>query len=152
VLAVGAIFAGYLAEEYFVGADRGEFWKHAILVLPQHDSIAKAEELTGIIEFLPLIAGALGIATAYLCYSIEPDIPARLAMQYRALYRFCSTNGTSTSFMTGCSSTAFTSARAVEDRRRQDHRLSRPEYRRRHANWRASSRLQTGYVTHDLPC
>src|SRR4029079_1022099 len=24
ILAVGAIFAGYLAEEYFVGADRGE--------------------------------------------------------------------------------------------------------------------------------
>ena len=26
--------------------------------------------------------------TAYLCYSIEPDIPARLAMQYRSLYQF----------------------------------------------------------------
>ena len=34
VLAIGAIFAGYLAEEWFVGHDRGEFWKHAILVLP----------------------------------------------------------------------------------------------------------------------
>jgi NADH-quinone oxidoreductase subunit L len=88
VLAAGAVAAGYLAEEWFVGHERGEFWKHAILVLPQHDSLAKAEELTGIIEFLPLIAGVLGIATAYLCYSIEPDIPARLAMQYRALYQF----------------------------------------------------------------
>ena len=39
--------------------------------------------MTGVIEFLPLIAGVLGIATAYLCYSIEPDLPARLAMQYR---------------------------------------------------------------------
>jgi NADH-quinone oxidoreductase subunit L len=88
VLALGAIFAGYLAEEWFVGADRAEFWKHAILVLPQHDSLHKAEGLTGVIEFLPLIAGVLGIATAYLCYSVEPDIPARLAVQYRALYQF----------------------------------------------------------------
>ena len=88
VLALGAVVAGYFAEEWFVGPERGEFWKHAILVLPQHDSLAKAEELTGIIEFLPLIAGVLGIATAYLCYSIEPDIPGRLAMQYRALYQF----------------------------------------------------------------
>src|SRR6201999_2598047 len=37
VLAIGAIFAGWAAEEYFVGAERAEFWKHAILVLPQHD-------------------------------------------------------------------------------------------------------------------
>jgi NADH-quinone oxidoreductase subunit L len=88
VLALGAAVAGYFAEEWFVGPERGEFWKHAILVLPQHDSLHKAEELTGIIEFLPLIAGVLGIATAYLCYSIEPEIPARLAMQYRALYQF----------------------------------------------------------------
>jgi NADH-quinone oxidoreductase subunit L len=88
VLAAGAVVAGYLAEEWFVGHDRGEFWKHSILVLPEHDSLAKAEHLHGIIEFLPLIAGVLGIATAYLCYSIEPDIPARLAMQYRALYQF----------------------------------------------------------------
>jgi NADH-quinone oxidoreductase subunit L len=88
VLAAGAVVAGYLAEEWFVGHERGEFWKHSILVLPEHDSIAKAEHLHGIIEFLPLIAGVLGIATAYLCYSIEPEIPARVAMQYRALYQF----------------------------------------------------------------
>ena len=42
----------------------------------------------GVLEFLPLIAGVLGIVTAYLCYSIEPDIPTRLSMQYRSLYQF----------------------------------------------------------------
>jgi len=88
VLAAGAIFAGYFAEEYFVGHGRGAFWKDSILVLPGHDSIGAAEELHGIIEFLPLIAAALGIATAYLCYSIDPAIPARLALQYRAIYLF----------------------------------------------------------------
>jgi NADH-quinone oxidoreductase subunit L len=88
VLAAGAIFAGYLAEDFFVGEDRAELWKDSILVLPEHDSLAAAEHMHGILEFLPLIAGVLGIATAYLCYSIEPDIPARLAMQYRSLYQF----------------------------------------------------------------
>ena len=88
VLAAGAAVAGYFAEEYFVGDDRALFWKHSILVLPAHDAIAAADNLTGIIQFLPLIAGVLGIATAYLCYSIDPAIPARLAMQYRALYLF----------------------------------------------------------------
>ncbi|MBV9827497.1 MAG: NADH-quinone oxidoreductase subunit L, partial [Alphaproteobacteria bacterium] len=88
VLATGAIFAGMAGEHYFVGEGRGEFWKHAILVLPAHDSLAKAESLTGIIGYLPLIAGLLGIATAYLCYWIDPEIPTRVAVQYRALYQF----------------------------------------------------------------
>jgi NADH-quinone oxidoreductase subunit L len=88
VLAIGAIFAGWAADEYFVGAERGEFWKQAILVLPAHDSLAKAETLTGIIEYLPLIAGLLGIVTAYLCYWIDPGIPGRIAAQYRSLYLF----------------------------------------------------------------
>jgi NADH-quinone oxidoreductase subunit L len=88
VLAAGAAFAGYFAEEYFVGADRAEFWKQSILVLPGHDAIAASDELTGIIQFLPLIAAVLGIATAYLCYSLDPAIPPRLAMQYRAIYLF----------------------------------------------------------------
>src|SRR5206468_5814551 len=53
VLAAGAAVAGYFAEEYFVGAGRAAFWKSSILVLPGHDSIGAAEELSGIIEFLP---------------------------------------------------------------------------------------------------
>ena len=88
VLAAGAVVAGYLAEPYFVGEGRGEFWGHSILVLQGHDSIGAGEALTGIIQFLPLIAAVLGIATAYLCYSIDPAIPARLAAQYRAIYLF----------------------------------------------------------------
>jgi NADH-quinone oxidoreductase subunit L len=88
VLAAGAAVAGYFAEDYFVGAGRAAFWKSSILVLPAHDSIGAAEELSGIIQFLPLIAAALGIATAYLCYSIDPGIPARLTLQYRAIYLF----------------------------------------------------------------
>jgi NADH-quinone oxidoreductase subunit L len=88
VLAIGAIFAGYLFEEVFIGHERGEFWARSIFVLPAHDSIAAAEHIHGVLEFLPLIAGGLGIATAYLCYSIEPDLPTRLAVQYRALYHF----------------------------------------------------------------
>jgi NADH-quinone oxidoreductase subunit L len=88
VLAAGAIVAGYLAEHYFVGGERGDFWGQSILVLPSHDSIGAAEALHGIIEFLPLIAAVLGIATAYLCYSVDPAIPARLTAQYRAIYLF----------------------------------------------------------------
>src|SRR6184192_951737 len=88
VLAAGAAVAGYFAEEYFVGHERVEFWKHSILVLPQHDSIAAAEHVSWIIDYLPLIAGLLGIAVAYVCYSPIPELPSRLAMRFRAIYLF----------------------------------------------------------------
>jgi NADH-quinone oxidoreductase subunit L len=88
VLAAGAICTGFLFEHWFVGEGRGEFWKHSILVLPQHDSIGRAEEVSAFIAYLPLVAALLGIAIAYLCYSLEPGIPVRLATRFRALYLF----------------------------------------------------------------
>ena len=88
ILAFGAVFAGMLADHWFVGGARGDFWKHSILVLPQHDSIEAAEHVSWIIDYLPLVAGLLGIAVAYACYSLIPDIPSRLATRFRALYLF----------------------------------------------------------------
>src|SRR5437667_1640897 len=92
VLAVGAAVAGYLFEDWFVGHARGEVWKHSILVLPQHDSIAAAEHVSWIIDYLPLIAGLLGIAVAYVCYSLIPELSSRLAMRFRAIYLFLLNN------------------------------------------------------------
>jgi NADH-quinone oxidoreductase subunit L len=88
VLAAGAIFAGFLFEGWFVGAERSEFWKHAILVLPQHQTLGSGRELPVLIAFLPLIAGIIGIALAYLCYMFRPDIPERVSTQFRAVYLF----------------------------------------------------------------
>ncbi len=88
VLALGAVCAGFLTEHWFVGEGRGEFWRNSILVLPQHDSIAAAEDLSAIIFFLPLVAALLGIAVAYVCYSLIPDLPTRLSLRFRAIYLF----------------------------------------------------------------
>jgi len=88
VLALGAVCAGFLVEHWFVGEGRGEFWRNSILVLPQHDSIAAAEDLSAIIYFLPLVAALLGIAVAYVCYSLIPDLPTRLSLRFRAIYLF----------------------------------------------------------------
>jgi NADH-quinone oxidoreductase subunit L len=88
VLAAGAIFAGMLADHFFVGEGREEFWKKAILVLPAHDSIAASEHNGGFIDSLPLIGGLIGIALAYVCYMLRPGIPAAAAVHFRALYLF----------------------------------------------------------------
>ncbi len=88
VLATGAIVTGFLFEHWFVGEGRSEFWKNSIFVLPQHDSIARAEEVSALVAYLPLVAAVLGIALAYLFYALEPGIPTRLATRFRAIYLF----------------------------------------------------------------
>ena len=77
-----------LAEHWFVGDGRGEFWKHAILVLPQHDSIAAAEHVPASSSILPLIAGCSASRSPISAIRSSPRSPARLAMQFRALYLF----------------------------------------------------------------
>jgi NADH-quinone oxidoreductase subunit L len=88
VLAIGAAFFGWLGYDYFVGSERGSFWKLAILVLPGHDALASAENVPGLIRYLPLALGFAGLGTAYIFYIVNPQIPVRLAQQFRVLYLF----------------------------------------------------------------
>jgi NADH-quinone oxidoreductase subunit L len=88
VLAIGAAFFGFLGYDFFVGHDRADFWKSAILVLPQYDSLDAAEGNPLLVRYLPLIVAVIGIGVAYVFYVVDPRIPVRLASQYRALYLF----------------------------------------------------------------
>lgn len=88
VLAAGAAFAGYLGYDAFVGDGRAGFWRSAIFVLPDHAALANAERIPLVIAYLPLFAGVLGIAVAYLFYMVSPTIPVRLATRFRELYLF----------------------------------------------------------------
>jgi NADH-quinone oxidoreductase subunit L len=86
VLAFGAIFAGVIGFNDFVGEGRPEFWRESILILPDHDSLAGAEHVPWIISFLPLIAGLSGIAVAYICYMFRPELPGIVTARFRAIY------------------------------------------------------------------
>jgi len=88
VLAIGAAFFGWLGYQYFVGEERDAFWKTAILVLPGHDTLAAAEGVPALVRYLPLLCGFGGLATAYVFYILSPQIPVRLAQQFRVLYLF----------------------------------------------------------------
>jgi NADH-quinone oxidoreductase subunit L len=88
VLAIGAAFFGWLGFDYFVGDASAEFWKSAILVLPHHDALARAEAIPLLIRYLPLVCGVAGIAVGYVFYIVDPRIPVRLAQRYRELYLF----------------------------------------------------------------
>jgi NADH-quinone oxidoreductase subunit L len=88
VLAIGATVFGFIGYDFFVGAERTGFWKDSILVLPQYDSLARVEEISQLVRYLPLIFGLVGIATAYVFYVVDKTIPTLLASRFRALYLF----------------------------------------------------------------
>jgi NADH-quinone oxidoreductase subunit L len=88
VLAIGAAVLGGFLDGDFVGPGRGGFWKTAILVLPGHNALASAETVPFVVRWLPLLCGIGGLGTAYVFYIVSPQIPLRLAQQFRIIYLF----------------------------------------------------------------
>ena len=87
-LALGAIFAGGIAHEFFVGDARSSFWGNSILVLAEHDPLEGIDHIPAIISLLPLVAAVLGIAAAYVFYMFRPGWPALVARRLRPVYLF----------------------------------------------------------------
>ncbi|MCH8154470.1 MAG: NADH-quinone oxidoreductase subunit L, partial [Proteobacteria bacterium] len=87
-LAIGAVFAGYLGFEAFVGEGRVEFWGAAILVLEENDVIEAAHGVPLWVKLLPLGMGVGGIALAWIMYVRMPAFPGLLAARLRPLYLF----------------------------------------------------------------
>jgi NADH-quinone oxidoreductase subunit L len=88
VLAAGAMVAGYLGYNDFVGEGREGFWRESILVLPDHASLEAAHHAPSWVGLLPFIVGMLGIAAAWIAYIWRPEIPALVARAFRPVYLF----------------------------------------------------------------
>jgi NADH-quinone oxidoreductase subunit L len=88
VLALGAVVAGYLGYDLFVGEGRDSFWRGSILVLPEHPGLEAAHHAPHWVAYLPLAMGVLGIAAAWLAYVRRPEIPGFVAGRFRAVYLF----------------------------------------------------------------
>ena len=88
VLAAGAVVAGFLGYDLFVGDGREQFWRDSILVLPGHGSLEGAHHVPAWVSDLPLLMALAGIAVAYLAYIYQPAIPALAAERFRPIYLF----------------------------------------------------------------
>ena len=87
VLAVGAVFSGWLGYDLFVGAHWREFWGDSIFILASTTVMEDAHHVPLLIKKMPLIVGITGVALAYICYSLVPSIPAMLATVFRPLHQ-----------------------------------------------------------------
>ncbi len=86
-LALGAIFAGWYAWDWFGGESRAAFWGHALFVLPQNDPIDAAEKIPEWEKWFPLAVALPGIGFAYLYYMFRTDLPAKTAAFFGGIYR-----------------------------------------------------------------
>jgi len=87
VLAIGAIFSGFLFYDLFVGHHWKEFWGDAIFILPQHEAMEAAHHVPSIIKLMPLIVGVGGVALAFIMYVAIPSLPGRVAGAFRPLHQ-----------------------------------------------------------------
>jgi NADH-quinone oxidoreductase subunit L len=85
-LAVGAVFAGGLFAEKFIGAERMEFWKNAIFTLPSNHVLDG--EPPELVLWMPLTVTAIGLFCAWYAYVLYEGMGARIAAKKGPLWSF----------------------------------------------------------------
>jgi NADH-quinone oxidoreductase subunit L len=88
ILAVGALFAGFLFHDFFIGEAYGEFWKAALFTLPDNHILHDFHDVPMLVKLAPFIAMIAGFLVAYQFYIRSPETPRRLAAQHRGLHAF----------------------------------------------------------------
>ena len=87
-LALGAIFAGWMGYDLFVGNHWQEFWGDSLFILPTHQAMEAAHHVPTWVKLLPIGLASAGVAGAYIGYVRLPWLPASLASRTGALYQF----------------------------------------------------------------
>ncbi|MER9841274.1 NADH-quinone oxidoreductase subunit L [Mesorhizobium australicum] len=88
ILAAGALFAGIIFHNSFIGEGYAEFWKASLFTLPDNHILHEIHELPLWVELSPFIAMLIGFALAWKFYIRSPEMPVNLAAQHRGLYAF----------------------------------------------------------------
>ncbi len=88
VLAIGAVFSGFVGYDAFVGQGMDAFWGSAIKVLEENNTVEAAHHVPTWVKLLPIAVAVAGIAAAYVAYILRPEIPARAVAAIRPLYLF----------------------------------------------------------------
>ena len=88
LLAVGAVFSGWLLHASLIGDHNQRYWQGAIFVGPHNHVLEQVERTPFLIGILPTATGVLGIALAYWFYVFSPALPSALATRFAPVYRF----------------------------------------------------------------
>jgi NADH-quinone oxidoreductase subunit L len=87
-LAVGALAAGYVFHDYFIGKGYAEFWRGALFTLPDNKILDEAHHVPGWVVASPAVAMAAGFLVAWLAYVARPGIPAWTMRTFKPIHAF----------------------------------------------------------------
>jgi len=88
VLALGALFAGWLFKDKFIGHGEALFWGTGIYRSAENEIIHHMHNVPQWVVYSPFVAMVLGFSLSWLFYIKRPDLPVRLATTNGPLYRF----------------------------------------------------------------
>ncbi|MBN9060454.1 MAG: NADH-quinone oxidoreductase subunit L, partial [Rhizobiales bacterium] len=88
LLSVGALFAGMVFANQFIGEGYGEFWKGALFTNPDNHILHEMHGVPSLVKYSPFIVMVIGLLIAYYFYIRSPETPKRLAAEQPVLYRF----------------------------------------------------------------
>lgn len=88
LLSIGALGAGAVFYDGFVGYEWRAFWGDAIFVLPENTAMDDAHKVPLWVKLAPIGSMALGFVLASLFYKVDTSIPAKVAKHNQPLYQF----------------------------------------------------------------
>jgi NADH-quinone oxidoreductase subunit L len=88
VLSLGAVAAGYVFKEAFIGHDYEHFWKAALFTAKDNHILHAMHEVPKWVVWSPFVAMLIGFLLALYMYVLRPDVPGKLAAANPVLYRF----------------------------------------------------------------
>ncbi len=88
VLAIGAVFAGFVFAPYFIGERFSEFWGQSIFIGADNHVMHSYEEVALWVHLAPLAVTLLGMALAWYYYVARPDLPKKMAANDGPIWNF----------------------------------------------------------------
>ncbi|MGC6412507.1 MAG: NADH-quinone oxidoreductase subunit L [Candidatus Puniceispirillaceae bacterium] len=87
-LALGAIFAGWLGYEAFVGHDYAQFWGESIYIHPDHHAMHDAHNVPTWVKLLPIFLASSGVILAVIAYVMVPSLPQTISRIFSPVHAF----------------------------------------------------------------
>ncbi len=88
VLALGALFAGLLFKDYFIGDQMAAFWKQALYFAKTNKVLEDMHHVPHFVAMVATYMMLIGLIVAIWFYIFSPQTPRRLAESQRPLYLF----------------------------------------------------------------
>ncbi|SEK42870.1 NADH dehydrogenase subunit L [Bosea lupini] len=88
VLSLGALVAGYVFKEAFIGHDYEHFWKAALFTGKDNHILHAMHEVPKWVVWSPFVAMLIGFLLALYMYVLRPEVPGKLAAANPVLYKF----------------------------------------------------------------